>query len=162
GTGSNLECLGERIADLDRVLIVDLCSSLLRIADERIARHGWQNVSTVRADVTTFEPDIAPVDVITFSYSLTMIPDWFQAIEHAHSLLKPGGMIGVADFYISRKWPAAGRKKHAAWQRFLWPTWFGYDNVFLSSEHLPYLHNRFEPVQVHEGLGKVPYLLGLS
>ena len=62
------------------------------------------------ADATTYEPEGGPVDVVTFSYSLTMIPNWFQALERAYAALKPGGMIGVVDFYISRKWPAPGMR----------------------------------------------------
>ena len=140
----------------------DPVSVLLRVAEERIQRHGWDNVHTVLADVTTYEPDGGPVDGITFSYSLTMIPAWFQAMERAYSLLRPGGVIGVTDFYISRKWPAEGMRRHSAFQRFFWPLWFGQDNVFLSPDHVPYLQSRFRTVRLIEGLGKVPYMMGLK
>ncbi len=162
GTGSNCESLGDRLGRLGRVFLVDLSPSLLRVADERVARHGWGNVGTVLADATTYEPEGGPVDAVTFSYSLTMIPDWFRAVDQAYRMLKPGGQIGVADFYVSRKWPAAGRAKHSRLQRFFWPLWFGYDNVFLSGDHLPYLQSRFETVRVEEKLGRMPYLLGLK
>ena len=158
GTGYNAELLGDRLARLQRLSIVDLCPSLLAAAEERIRRHGWANVGTVLADATAYEPDDGPVDVVTFSYSLTMIPGWFQALERAHAALKPGGMIGVVDFYISRKWPAAGMKRYSNFQRFFWPTWFGHDNVFLSPDHLPWLQSRFQTVKLEERLGKVPYL----
>src|SRR5262249_30346630 len=123
---------------------------------------GWQNVTTVQADATTYEPEGGPVDIVTFSYALSMIPDWFQAIDHGHALLKPGGLIGVTDFYIGRKWPAPGLRKHSRWQRSFWPWWFGWDNVFLSADHLPYLQSRFQTVRLEERLGKVPYLFGLK
>jgi S-adenosylmethionine-diacylgycerolhomoserine-N-methlytransferase len=162
GTGSNLEALGNRLARLADVRVVDLCPSLLEVAEERIRRRGWTNVRTVRADATGYDPGDGPVDLVTFSYSLTMIPDWFAAIDRAHALLKPGGMIGVADFYVSRKWPAQGMRRHSAFQRFFWPAWFGFDNVFPSPEHLPYLQSRFRTVLLEERAGKVPYLLGLK
>jgi S-adenosylmethionine-diacylgycerolhomoserine-N-methlytransferase len=162
GTGSNLECLGEPLSLLRSVEIVDLCPSLLRVADERIQRHSWENVRTVLADVTTYAPADGPADAVTFSYSLTMIPNWFEAIDRAHALLAPGGTIGVADFYVARKWPAPGLRRHSASQRFFWPAWFGHDNVFLSPDHLPYLRSRFQTVRLEERLGRVPYLLGLK
>ncbi len=157
GTGSNFECLGERMRRFQDVAIVDLSSSLLKIAQERIARHGWSNVRTVRADATTYQPEDGPVDVVTFSYSLTMIPDWFKAIDHALAILKPGGLIAVADFFVSRKWPGQGMK-HSRFKRFFWPTWFSWDNVFLSPDHVPYLQNRFQTVKLEEHLGRMPYL----
>jgi S-adenosylmethionine-diacylgycerolhomoserine-N-methlytransferase len=162
GTGSNVEVLGESLGRLHSVVIVDLCSSLLQVAAERIQRHGWCNVRTVLADATTYTPDDGPMDAATFSYSLTMIPDWFRAIDNAHAALKPGGMIGVVDFYVSRKWPANGLRKHSAFQRHFWPLWFSWDNVFFSCDHLPYLQSRFQTIRLEEGMGKVPYLFGLK
>lgn len=161
GTGSNLEALGARIESLEKASILDLCPSLLQVARERIAQKGWSNVEVIHGDATRHQPP-QRVDVVTFSYSLTMIPDWFEAVTHAWSILKPGGVIGVVDFYVPRKWPDAGRKKGSGFTRSFWPTWFGYDNVFLSSDHLPFLSRRFDPVVVEEQQGKVPYMLGLK
>src|SRR5260221_10266129 len=91
-----------------------------------------------------------------------MIPNWFQAIRRAYDQLRPGGLIGIVDFYISRKWPAAGMLKHSAFQRFFWPTWFGFDNVMLSPDHLPFLQSLFAAEHLEERKGKVPYLAGLQ
>src|SRR5262245_34542294 len=161
GTGSNFEYLGERRTRFGSLTLVDLSPSLLRVAEERIRRHGWDNVRAVLADATTYEPDGGPVDAVTFSYSLTMIPDWFAAIDHAHAILKPGGVVGVADFYVARKWPGQ-RARHAWFRRTFWPLWFGTDNVFLSPDHLPYLQARFQTLKLEERLGKMPYMLGLK
>ena len=161
GTGSNLEALGDRIQNLDKAFVLDLCPSLLQVAKDRITQKGWGNVEVIHGDATRHQP-ANPVDAVTFSYSLTMIPDWFEAVIHAWNILKPGGMIGVVDFYVPRKWPDNGRKKGSGFTRSFWPTWFGYDNVFPSPDHLPFLSRRFEPVLVEEQRGKVPYMLGMK
>lgn len=158
GTGGNLEFLGDRLARLAHVSVVDLAPSLLTVARRRIAERGWTNVEAVEADVTTLAPSRGPADVVTFSYSLTMIPDWFAAIDRAYELLKPGGTIGVVDFYVSRKHAAAERTRHPWSTRTFWPAWFGHDNVHPSPDHLPYLARRFEPLVVQERRAKVPYL----
>ena len=157
GTGQNLEFLGDSRSRLEQIEIVDLCPSLLEVANERIQRHGWTNVRTVLADATAYQPQAA-VDAVTFSYSLTMIPDWFRAIDHALSLLKPGGVLGVVDFYVARKWPAPGLRRHSALRRGFWRSWFAWDNVFLSPDHLPYLQAHCETLRLEERLGRVPYL----
>jgi len=158
GTGANLEFFGTRTEKLEKVYIVDLAGSLLKIARERIEHHGWGNVEAVEADATTYRPPRGHADVVTFSYSLTMIPDWFAAVENALAMLKPGGLIGVVDFYVSRKYPADGLGRHRWSTRSFWPAWFANDNVFLSPDHLPYLRRHFEPVEVSENRAKVPYL----
>lgn len=158
GTGSNIEAIGPRLATLSSVTIVDLCPSLVETAKKRIADRGWANVNTAVADVTTYQPEGGPVDAVTFSYSLTMIPDWFRAMEQAWALLKPGGQIGVVDFYISRKYPGPGMVQHSAFQRFFWPSWFGMDNVWPSPDHIPWLQAHFHQVKLVEGLGSMPYM----
>ena len=157
GTGANLEFLGPRIRTLKQIHIVDLSPSLLRIASRRIAESGWTNVQLHQADATTFHL-AEPADVVTFSYSLTMIPDWFAALENATRLLKPSGLLGVADFFVARKHPAPGFGHHSWWARTFWPTWFALDNVQLNTDHVPYLHRHFEPYHYHEDRVKVPYM----
>lgn len=158
GTGSNLEFVGDRIGQLQQVYLVDLAPSLLKIAERRIGDRGWSNVETVEADATRYRPPEQLVDVVTCSYSLTMIPDWFAAVQNAFDMLKPGGLMGVVDFYVSRKHPDDDFRRHRFFTRHFWRTWFDGDNVFPSPDHVPFLHRKFEPVQFTENRAKVPYL----
>lgn len=158
GTGANLQAVGPRLAQLAKVYVVDLSPSLLDVARRRCRQHGWQNVALVQDDATRFLPPEGQVDVVTFSYSLTMIPDWFAAIEQAHRMLRPGGQLGVVDFYVSRKYPEESRRRHGPWTRGFWPLWFGRDNVFLSPDHLPYLCRRFQVLQLQEHRARLPYV----
>ena len=158
GTGANLEFFGEqKIAALRKAYVVDLSPSLLEMARQRFAERNWPHVEAVEADATLYQPP-EQADVVTFSYSLTMIPDWFAAIDNAVQMLKPGGLVGVVDFFVSRKHPPDGLKRHGWLTRTFWPTWFGSDNVFPSPDHVPYLHRRFEPVLFEEHRAKVPYM----
>lgn len=161
GTAATLEFAAATVAAMRAVYVVDLSPSLLRVARERIDRRGWDHVVAVEADATTFAPPEGAADLVTFSYSLTMIPDWFRAVDHARRLLKPGGIIGVVDFYVSRKHPAPGHRRHSVFTRHFWPLWFAVDDVFLSADHVPYLHARFLAVAFTEALGAVPYIPGL-
>ena len=180
GTGENAENWGERLKDFSHAYLVDLSSSLLKVAEQRVAARGWTNVTPVHADATQFLPPAldpssraprptgnpssdannptALADIVTFSYSLTMIPDWFLAMDQALRMLKPGGLIGVVDFFVARKWPADGLAKHHWSTRTMWPTWFANDNVFLNGDHIPYLQSRFETVSLKQHRGKVPYM----
>lgn len=158
GTGSNVEYLSSRIDQLESLYVVDLASSLLKVAQQRFDDHGWKNAQAIEADATTWTPPEGSADVVTFSYSLTMIPDWFAAIENALRILKPGGTIGVVDFYVSRKFPMEGHKRHRWFTRTLWPVWFGNDNVFPCPDHVPFLHKHFEPIRFDEAMCKLPYV----
>lgn len=157
GTGAILLTAGERLKSVGKVYVVDVSPSMLNLARERIAAHEWHNVETVEADAVTWAPP-EPVDLITLSYSLTMIPDWYAALEHAWNLLKPGGRIGVVDFFVSRKHPDRGSAQHNTFTRTFWPAWFATNNVFMSADHVPFLQRRFEVESFSEHRAKVPYV----
>ena len=158
GTAANLEFMGDRVNDLGKIYVVDLSPSLLQVAENRIEERGWDHVEAVEADATKYRPPEELADVVTFSYSLTMIPDWFSAIENALAMLKPGGRIGVVDFFIGRKYAADDAPQHGWTTRTFWPTWFANDNVFLSPDHVPFLHQHFEVESFEPGRAKVPYI----
>ena len=158
GTGENVLRAGHRTSTLKEVLLVDLSKSLLAVAERQLGEAGIDNARCCLADATAFDRPGDSVDVVTFSYSLTMIPDWFAAIDLAYRILKPGGVIAVTDFYVSRKYVSEGHRQHGWLRRAFWTHWFAADNVFLSGDHLAMLHRKFDVERFDERFGKVPYL----
>jgi S-adenosylmethionine-diacylgycerolhomoserine-N-methlytransferase len=155
GTGFNLGFLEYPLQTYDSIDIVDLCPSLLNIAKSRYQHAG--NVHPVLADASTYDPGKA-VDRVYFSYALTMIPDWQRAIDNAVKMLKPGGRLGVVDFYVSDETVTDGGVQHGFLTRQFWRRWFAHDGVQLNPAHLRYLKTICRSVFVQESFGRVPYL----
>ena len=147
GTGRNAEFFGARLDRVESLTIVDVCAPLLAEARERARR--VPKLRIVEADATTYRPAV-PVDVVYFSYALTMIPDWRAAIANAIAMLKPGGALGVVDFHVGAR--------HGLMTRTFWPAWFRHDGVRVSSEHLPELRRRLPDHAFDEARTSVPYL----
>jgi S-adenosylmethionine-diacylgycerolhomoserine-N-methlytransferase len=61
--------------------------------------------------------ETAPFDDIVFSYSLSMIPDWKQALRVAAMNLSPDGRIHVVDFGDLRSCPGIARRALLGWLR---------------------------------------------
>lgn len=161
GTGRNAEYFGDRLDRFAQVYLVDLSPSLIRVAEARTRRHGWRNVLAVHGSADAFVPPEHGADLITFSYSLTMMPDWFRALQHAAAMLRPNGVLGVVDFTVAAKHPGPGRRRQGWLARQFWRIWFERDNVHLNPSHADVLHALFEPLQFLECAGTVPYLPGL-
>ena len=157
GTGRNLGYFGDRLARMGRVEIVDLCPALLEQARRRTT--ALANVRVVEADATTYRP-AAPVDCVYFSYALTMMPDWQAAIDNAVAMLRPGGMLGVVDFYVAAARPRPGEAVHGAFTRYFWPRWFAHDGVRLTPAHLARLRSQLPDHECRECMAPVPYLPG--
>jgi S-adenosylmethionine-diacylgycerolhomoserine-N-methlytransferase len=159
GTGRNLLFFGDRLKTLGRVDLVDLCPALLEQA--RVKTSSMANVHITEADAVTWKPE-EPADIVYLSYALTMIPDWKEALDNAFDMLKPGGILGVTDFYVSAAEHGPGRVRHNAFDRWFWPRWFRHDGVRLNPEHLHYLVKRLPTHQLREHVASVPYLAGLK
>jgi S-adenosylmethionine-diacylgycerolhomoserine-N-methlytransferase len=157
GTGRTLEFLGDVHRRLARVWLVDLCPSLLAQAAGRQRVRGWRHVWPVEADACAWRPP-TQVDAVICSYSLTMIPDWYAAVDAAQAMLKPGGLFAACDFYVSRRHPEPGLVRHGSFARHAWPAWFAHDGVRPSPDHLPYLRRRFSEVWRQESASRLPWL----
>ncbi len=155
GTGRNLLFFGERLDRLGHVDVIDLCGPLLAEARRRVADRP--NVQVTEADACSWQPH-APVDAVYLSYALTMIPDWRAALHNAVGMLKPGGVLGVVDFYVSAAKPAPGLARHGSFARHFWPRWFAHDGVRPNPEHLTTLRALLPEHSLHEALASVPYL----
>lgn len=159
GTGRNVEFYAETATQLAHLELVDLCPALLALARARLAR--WPQAHTVEADITYHRP-ARIADRVYFAYALSMVPNFFAALTNAMTMLKPGGLLGVVDFYVSRAAPRHGCTQHSAFTRHFWPWWFRHDGVHLRDSTLPCLMAQLEPVYLREGMGSVPYLPGLK
>lgn len=155
GTGRNIDFFGARAEKFASYDVVDLCAPMLERARARAAQHP--QLRAVHADATVWRPT-EPVDIVILSYALTMIPAWRAAITNAVSMLKPGGRLGVVDFYVASEPPMPGSDRHSWFTRTFWPRWFGHDGVRLDPAQLPTLCATLPVHEVSEARAEVPYL----
>jgi S-adenosylmethionine-diacylgycerolhomoserine-N-methlytransferase len=158
GTGRTIEYMGVALERLRRVELVDLCPALLDRARARI--RNMPNVEAIHADATLYRP-AEPVDCVYLSYALTMIPDWRSAIDNALHMLRPGGRLGIVDFYVSSAQPGPGLARHHAALRMLCRAWFEHDGVRLDPGHLATLQRALPDHRLIEGTAPLPYVPGL-
>ncbi|CAI7648550.1 unnamed protein product [Penicillium glandicola] len=166
------------------VYLVDFSPSLCEIAQRRFQRLGWDNVKVVCEDarkfaiekyeggipyrgISTYYPVSSHVprrqnehgvsDLITMTYSLSMIPDYFPVVDSLNSLLSPDGVMGVIDFYVQSKTEFAFRNytggsigRHVGWfMRALEAS---------RRDYLEYIFGTIKGVSARDNyLGRIPY-----
>jgi S-adenosylmethionine-diacylgycerolhomoserine-N-methlytransferase len=84
----------------------------------------------------------APFDAAFFSYSLSMIPTWPQAIDAALANIKRGAAFYVVDFWDQADWPG--------WFRVILKRWLDLFHV----HHRPELLDHLRRLD-HQGVGKL-------
>ncbi|KID96879.1 Methyltransferase type 11, partial [Metarhizium majus ARSEF 297] len=199
GTGWNIEAMGRFVNVPDfftSVYLVDFSPSLCEVARKRFDRLGWKNVTVVCEDARKFRlenyetgmspaqnplrspvlsyfkqqrPEHGGADLVTMSYSLSMIPDYYSVIDSITSLLSPRGIFGVVDFYVQNRVDFSFRNytggvvgRHVnALSRMFWRAWFDLDRVGLEPSRRDYLEYKFGTVlninERNKTLGYIPF-----
>ena len=102
GTGRNLIALAKRYPSA-QCFGVDISTAMLKTARGAVARADLNGrVQLGQGDATRLTPwpvfGVKQFDRVIFSYTLSMIPEWRQAIAEAINVLSPGGRLHVVDF----------------------------------------------------------------
>lgn len=114
GTAWNLARIAKRYPQA-RVYGVDVSSAMLQTAEASLKRQGLNDrVILHQGDATNFDPAAtlgqAQFDRVIFSYALSMIPCWREALAHAADLIAPGGALHIVDFGQCEKLPQAFKR----------------------------------------------------
>lgn len=161
GTAENVDMMADYmdLGAFKKIYVVDLCGPLCQVALEKVKRRGWLNVEIVEGDVCHFAPPGgAAATLVTFSYSLSMIPPFMDAVDRALSYLdKERGVLGIADFYTSGKYDLAERQ-HSYLTRWFWRAIFDVDGIDLGPERRAYVEHHMHRVMEINNSGRIPYV----
>lgn len=118
GTARNLVKAARRWPDA-RIYGVDISGAMLDTAGRSVARQELSGrVRLARADAGTLDVGalfgLAEMDRILFSYTLSMMPPWREALKRAAATLAPGGSLHVIDFGQYDRLPTVLRRLHFA------------------------------------------------
>jgi S-adenosylmethionine-diacylgycerolhomoserine-N-methlytransferase len=119
GTARNLLALARRNTGA-RLYGLDVSSEMLRTARIRIRTSRYSHIQLEQCAAEDFHYRGTfglqqPFHVIFFSYSLSMIPTWRQALSAAVANLQPLGSIYIVDFWDQGNYPSWFRRPLSRW-----------------------------------------------
>lgn len=120
GTARNLARLTRLRPDL-QLRGLDASAEMLATAQARLRRRGLDGRIVLRTALAeTWSPaatfdEREGFDLVFFSYSLSMIPAWREALENAQRHLRPGGTLRAVDFWDQGGWPRWFRRLLRGW-----------------------------------------------
>lgn len=83
--------------ELGTILMADSSGGMLEVVDEKIATHGVTNMTTLQLDLMADPAPTRTFDLIMTAMTLHHVPDTDHILRVFHDLLKPGGMLCIAD-----------------------------------------------------------------
>jgi S-adenosylmethionine-diacylgycerolhomoserine-N-methlytransferase len=119
GTGRNL-ALAAKLYPAARLFGVDISNEMLKTAKANLSSAGvLGQVQLAQGDATNFEAEprfkARVFDHIYFSYTLSMVPQWQEAIAHALTMLSDTGQLHVVDFGQCESWPLPLKRLMFSW-----------------------------------------------
>jgi len=118
GTGRNLIAAARRYPRA-RFHGVDISGAMLETARRNVVSAGLDGrILLAQGDATRVEPPVfgpQRFERVFFSYSLSMIPAWRQALVRGAELLAPGGRLSLVDFGQQDRLPLWFHRLLFAW-----------------------------------------------
>ena len=138
GTARNLIKMATRYKDV-HFYGLDASDEMLKTAQCALQKAGLSDHIQIHQGLAeSFDPQemfnlSASLDKIVFSYSLSMIPPWKDALNHALTLLPVGGELAIVDF--------GDMKEQPQWFQKLIYWWLDLFHVYHKPEILDYLQD---------------------
>jgi len=119
GTGRNLVKAASAYPQC-RFHGIDVSAEMLKSAESAVRRAGFSaRIALAQGDAANFNARAvlgrSRFDRIYFSYTLSMIPPWREALAHAFTLLAPEGQLHVVDFGQCEGLPRLARAALFRW-----------------------------------------------
>lgn len=135
GTGRNLIILAKKYPRTN-FFGLDASATMLETAQGKIKTNQIDNITlkTALADDFSFDETFGltqKFDVMFFSYSISMIPPWKEAIQNALKNLESGKSFYIVDFYNQSDLPK--------WFRKILQIWLKQFHVKYPKDLIPYL-----------------------
>ena len=103
GTGMNFPLLQRRIGARGRIVGVDISEAMLKRAETRCQRAGWDNVELVHSSAADYVFSDG-IDGIVATGVLTYEPDYDNVIERGATALTAGKRWAVFDYKMPSGW----------------------------------------------------------
>lgn len=154
GTGRNLHYLRAQLDLFERIIVLDICPELLEIGKENarlsFTQQQFEKVHWVCLDINA--PNVKEAlaahlpgrsldrgfDTVSFSYSLSMIPEWQKALMSARSLMSVDGRLVVSDFDTYTE-------EGTSIKDFLIHSWYKQDGVRIEAKSRNFIVNEAFP-----------------
>ncbi len=120
GTARNLEKLARRHSEVE-LYGVDASNEMLLTAKQKLARTPYAQQIHLKqglAEEVHYQHLFAldePFDTVFYSYALSMIPPWREALAQGLANLKPDGDMYIVDFSQQEQLPAWFRRVLRSW-----------------------------------------------
>jgi SAM-dependent methyltransferase len=102
GTGLSLAALLHRVGPRGHVIGIEQCPEMLAQARQRVAAHGWRNVSLIHTAVAEAPLNgLADAALFHFTHDILQQP---AALQHVAAHLRPGARIAATGLVWAPPW----------------------------------------------------------
>jgi len=105
GTGINFPLFQRYIGSEGQIIGVDLTDAMLEQAKKRVANQGWQNVTLIQHDASTYQIP-SNVNAVFSSFAFSLFPDTKQVLKNIANSLVPGGRLTLLELQVPKFWPS--------------------------------------------------------
>ncbi len=115
GGGVDVFLAAKKVGPDGHVTGLDMTDDMLEKARANAKKGGFANVTFTKGDIEEMPFADNSFDLVISNCVINLVPDKRKAYQEIHRVLKPGGMIAIADIATRGEMPEEIRKSAEAW-----------------------------------------------
>ncbi len=97
GSGRNFPYIVEDVGKEGSILGFDYSQEMLDAAKQLCQRNGWENIKLLQGDAAQLKITEKNFDGVVSVLGISAIPEWENALNRCHDVLRSGGKLVVCD-----------------------------------------------------------------
>ena len=115
GSGTDLLVASRLTGEKGKVFGVDITDAMIEKARKAAKTNGFSNVKIVKADAEELPFRDNTFDVVISNGVINLIPDKQKVFSEIYRVLKPGGVLNIADIVLGKKISEESRQDPQLW-----------------------------------------------
>ena len=115
GSGTDVLIAGKLVGPKGRVVGVDITDAMIEKSQKAISESGLKNISAVKIDAESLPFPKSTFDVVISNGVINLVHDKKKTFREIFRVLKPGGVLSIADIVLGEPISEESRQNPALW-----------------------------------------------